>query len=317
MHRLSSILRHSLPIFALTIAAAVQAADTITPRLFSPKRTGDSYWFRDDRTTSSSTIITQKGTIVGSDRTSSHTVFEANVSVIKNNATGKATEERFTVIEFTGSKNGGEAQQLLAPGTVFSAKLKLREKIYTTADGEKLSPEAVSFLNQIIALRDNSITDEDIFAPEAPVSVGESWPINADLASEDFNFDMTLQTDPKYLEGTVTLIDADDYEGTPSLHLLSEISISRVKLPEQKNLRLIKGDVLFLSENWLPQEGPVYPLHQKTEMKIVFIADPSEQDAFTPRRIMSTTEITAIIDAKPMPRDESVTEVDRTLGIRR
>ncbi len=317
MIRLSSLRFLPLLLTAFSLIGPVAAEQTYTPRLFSPKRTGDSYWFRDQRTVANSTLIMQGGSVVNSDKSKFESVFEANATVVTNNATGKAIQERFKVIKFTVSTNGGEPQELLPPGTVFTGKLDLGKKVFTDADGHELPKAATLYLEQIIALRDNSITDADIFAPGHPVSIGESWPVNADLASEDFNFDMSLQTAPKNLTGSVTLLDADSLDGVPCTHILSEMEISRLKLPEQEGIRLIKGNLTFRSEAWMPQEGPVYPVRQRTQLKVVFIGDPVEQNRFTPRRLMITSTIDATVESKPLPRDESVTELDRTLGIRR
>lgn len=301
----------------LLSATPTHAADTHTPRLFTPKRTGDCYWFRDQRTVGNSTLVTQSGAIVNSEKAVFESVFEANATVIANNAQGKATQERFDVVTFTVSKDGGPAQEILPPGTRFTGKLKLGKKVFTDADGQPLPESITVYLDQIIALRDNAITDDDIFGPGHPVSVGDSWPVNANLAAEDFNFDLTLLTKAENLQGTVTLVDTDTLLGVPSVHLLTEMQLTKVKLPEEKGLRLIKGDLTFRSETWMPQTGPAYPVRQQTSLKLVLIGDPVEQNRFTPKRLMATSTIDATIESKPLPRDESVMELDRTLGIRR
>lgn len=147
--------------------------------------------------------------------------------------------------------------------------------------------------------------------------MGDSWPVNADLAAEDFNFDLTLLTNARNLQGTVTLVDTDSLQGVPCVHLLTDMQLTKVKLPEEKGLRLIKGDLTFRSETWMPRTGPAYPVRQQTSLKLVLIGDPVEQNRFTPKRIMATSTIDASIESKPLPRDESVMELDRTLGIRR
>ncbi|MBC2593039.1 hypothetical protein H5P28_02080 [Ruficoccus amylovorans] len=317
MNALSSVRTTAFLLTTTLLLHSIAAAQTYTPRLFTPKRTGDSYWFEDQRTVGNSTLIMQNGTVANSERSQFQSVFEANATVISNNAKGKATQERFTVIKFTVSKNDGAAEELLAPGTVFFGKLELGKKVFVDTDGKALPETATLYLSQIISLRDNSISDDDIFAPDHPVALGESWPVNADLAAEDFNFDMTIVTSPDNLEGTVTLLDADELDGVPCYHLLSEMEINRVQLPSQKNLRLIKGSLDFRSELWMPQQGPAYPLQQKTSLKVVFIGDPIEKNSFSRHRIMATSTVENIIRSKPLPRDESVMELDRTLGIRR
>lgn len=302
---------------ALLVPPAAGMAETFSPHFFSPKRTGDCYWFEDKRTVSNATLVTENAKVISQDKSIFDSQLEANVTVIRNNASGKAIEERFEVLHFTVTEDGGEPKEMLEPGTIFYGRLELGEKIFTRPDGDEISPMATLFLQQIIALRDNSITDEDIFAPDEPVAIGDTWPVNARLAADDFNFDMSLQADPRYLKGGTTLIDAPVIDGKPYVHVVSEMELTRAQLPRTAGLKTIKGDLSFKSEAWLPQEGPVYPREQRMQMEITFIAEPFVQREFAKRRMMANSSISAVLKSKPLPRDESVTELDRTLGIRR
>ena len=327
-HKPSDITVLTMPFarFSALLAAAALSLYTLTPCLlaetvdvqfFSPKRTGDSYWMEDTRTFQTKQVSTLNGELNNHREDSISSVFEANVTVIKNNAAGRAIEERFEVLKFIVSQNGGEAETLLPSGTVIFGYLDLGEKVFAYPDGKKVPKKVSDYLSTIIALRDNSITDQDTFSPGKPVSVGDSWPINAALMSEDLNFDQSLITDKKYIDGTVTLVGIKDVDGKDYAHLKNACEITRIELPKSTGMKVLVGTLNYTVDAWLPLKGKVYPLEQTVETKLKLIFEPAKQNQFERRQIMSTTTIKATVKAKELPRDESVTQLDRTLGIRR
>ncbi len=302
----------------ISLATPVQLlAEAVEVKFFTPKRTGDAYWMQDVRSFHSKQVATLNGELNKHREEAYSTTFEANVTVIKNNAVGRAIEERFEILNFTLTAEGKEPQVLLEPGTIIFGYLDLGKKVFAYADGNRVTPEVNGYLNTIIALRDNSITDQDTFGPKNKVSPGESWSVNTALMAEDLNFDQSLITDKKNIKGELTLLEVKDVDGKPYAHIENTSEISRIKLPKNTGMNALIGELKYTVNAWLPLEAKVYPLEQtvSTELKLIF--EPLKQSQFERRQFMTTTKIEATVKAKELPHDPTAATLDRTLGIRR
>ncbi|MEM9226767.1 MAG: hypothetical protein AAGA45_02270 [Verrucomicrobiota bacterium] len=306
--------RYTLCLIILGGIVGLQAEKTDI-RFFTPKRTGDAYWFIEDRDLLSTTLITENGKPVSSQRNEFKSQFEANAVVVRANDVGRAIEERFEVIKFTVIRpDQTEPTSILPPGTLFYGRLELGEKVFTSPDGKELPQAVTNYLKQIIGLRDNSITDQDLLGPGGLVSPGETWPVNGNLVAEDFNFDLSLLADGEHVDGTVTFVEKATIDGQDYARIEKQINLSNVKVPPGRGMNTIKGTVNASTTATLPLSGPVYPYEQNLDLETVIIMQPIQQRQLARRAIMVNSTISSKLRSKWLPRDESVTEFDRTIG---
>lgn len=155
--------------------------------------------------------------------------FEGRVEVLDVDASGEPVRVALTVSKFTRSENGSTSE-LLKPGSVVlvdgGAENPISLKGGTISDDARKAFEVVYSPH-----KPDSATDDDVFGTKEPKVFGESWPINAKLASEDAK-KSGIEISPEHLKGRTELVGKDRVGEADCLSVRAELVASGVALKD-------------------------------------------------------------------------------------
>lgn len=129
----------------------------------------------------------------------------------------KIYKARITVLELQVLLNG-QPVDVVPNGTVLVAENIQDETILSLPTGERLPEETQKHLRLVITALDDPEDNDGIFGSREPRNVGESWPVNSDLASKKLR-EMDFQVPPEKITGKVKLLEATAVGRTPCLRL--------------------------------------------------------------------------------------------------
>jgi hypothetical protein len=125
----------------------------------------------------------------------------ARETVVAVGADGNLTEVSLAVTRFVDDAG----KELIPAGKVAQIKLGEKETTVTIEGGGAIGPDAQAILAALYPPhRPGSADDDAIFGSKTPRKVGESWPLNAKAAAEDFSTGVA-KIDAKDIDGQVTL----------------------------------------------------------------------------------------------------------------
>ncbi|HVU37616.1 MAG TPA: hypothetical protein VHC95_04735 [Opitutales bacterium] len=178
----------TLPAAALALALAACAPKLYTLNLSPPSQVGWKFALTSsiDEQSHSHTIIQLPG-VAGSqsdDRDEQFTGrLEGDGEVIKVYPNGGIQELYVLVKVLEASRGGKVVPNLPGPGAKIVAERE-GDKIALSVDGKPADPAATEALNELILLDDEKLTSQQLFGPQAPVSVGSTWPVDPNAVSD-------------------------------------------------------------------------------------------------------------------------------------
>jgi hypothetical protein len=214
----------SLRLFVLVLVTSTALlAQTYEVHLSPRNRAGDAFLFSSKGTRSQQVSIA--GQIMKQEDVSAE--FEARVEILDVDASGEPVRVAFTVSKFT-KPNDGATVELLKPGSVVLVDGSAEDPV--SLKGGTISDEARKAFGVIYSPhRPGSATDNDVFGTKEPKAFGESWPINAKLASEDLK-ESGIEISPDHLEGRTELVGKDRLGDTDCLSVRTELAASGVAM---------------------------------------------------------------------------------------
>lgn len=155
--------------------------------------------------------------------------FEGLAEILTVDGKGEAIRIAFTVEQFIKTEDG-EAIELLKPGSVILADGSLKEPI-SLKDGEIGAAARKAFGLVHAPHKPGDVTDDDVFGTKEPKSIGESWPMNSRLASENLK-DASFEIAPEFLQGRLELAAKDKIGDTDCLSLRGELKADSFAMKE-------------------------------------------------------------------------------------
>jgi hypothetical protein len=154
--------------------------------------------------------------------------FESTVTILEVSGKGSPVKESHRIVRCNRIVNGSRTA-LVPPGSVVLASWSA-EKIRFTIEGKEVSPEAEEVLYLAISLDDSDSTADDAFGATGRKKVGESWPINADVAVKELR-SPELDIAKESISGKVTLESVGSKDNIPCLTISGKAVISRLDFP--------------------------------------------------------------------------------------
>jgi hypothetical protein len=156
--------------------------------------------------------------------------FEARAEVLDVDASGEPVRVALTVSKFTKSENGATSE-VLKPGSVVLVDGGAEDPV--SLKSGKIGDDARKAFDVFYSPhKPGSATDDDVLGAKEPKTFGESWPINAKLASEDAT-KWGIEVSPEHLKGSTELVGKDKIGEVDCLSVRGELSASGVAI---KNL---------------------------------------------------------------------------------
>jgi hypothetical protein len=153
--------------------------------------------------------------------------FEARAEVLDVDASGQPVRVALTVSNFAKSENGATLE-LLKPGSVVLVDGGAEDPV--SLKGGHISEEARKAFDVVYAPhKPGSATDDDVFGTKESKAFGESWPINAQLASEDAK-KSGIEVSPEHLKGRIELVGKDRVDEIDCLSVRAELMASGVAM---------------------------------------------------------------------------------------
>jgi hypothetical protein len=210
---------------AALLTSTVLLGQKYEVHLSSRNRAGDVFFYAASGTRSQQVSIA--GQVMKQEEISAE--FEGRAEVLDVDASGEPVRVALTVSKFTKSENGSTSE-LLEPGSVLLADGGAENPV--SLKGGKISDDARKAFEVVYTPhKPGSATDDDVFGTKEPKAFGESWPINAKLASEDAK-KSGIEISPEHLNGRTELVGKDRIGEADCLSVRAELVASGVALKD-------------------------------------------------------------------------------------
>jgi len=221
----------SLFLAALIISAvSTCAAADYEIRFQRPVAVGDTYHATGTGSDEQSMIASVDGQVVQKREEKYSVEYAADCEVLALTPTGRAAKAKLTITKLVRT-SGGQTTELLPAGTVVTAEHVGRRTTFQQGDNAvaPLVSAALTTLGVNMA-SDNQANDDQVFGTPDRKQVGDSWPINAELAAADLA-KMGIPATAENLTGRTTLAEVVSQDGGPVLRLTANIDLKGVTPP--------------------------------------------------------------------------------------
>jgi hypothetical protein len=202
--------------------------------------------------------------------------FEGRAEVLDVDASGEPVRVALTVSKFTKSENGATSE-LLKPSSVVLVDGGAKNPV--ALKGEKISDDARKAFEVVYSPhKPGSATDDDIFGTKEPKAFGDSWPINAKLASEDAR-KSGIEISPENLKGRTELVGKDRVGEADCLSVRAELVATDVALDDlPAGATVDAGTMLAKFSGCVPIAGTSLRKGAEMSLKARFTANGSTID---------------------------------------
>lgn len=155
-----------------------------------------------------------------------------SVRVMDVNAIGEPT--MFMVhVEKAESTTGDKPDPVKLAGTDLGVSFPSGKARFVRRDNQPINQDEETLLSMIFS-PPNGVSADEILGPGKDVKPGDSWPVNREALAKVFSGeekDPKKALDPSRLEGTVTFVGVEDWDGTPCLRLKTTVTIKNPEMP--------------------------------------------------------------------------------------
>jgi hypothetical protein len=186
----------------LMIFPALAAAQTYDVVLARPTKAGATHRIVASGYESEKTIVTAGDQVVQQKEDEVSVELTASVTVLEVNERARPTKASLT-IETSTATRGTTSGTLLPRGTVVVVSVKDNKDVYMVGDSPA-ADDVAKALSAVFTLPKSKESDDDIFGTREKKRVGDTWPINAELAATSLK-DVGLRVNKDDVEGSVAL----------------------------------------------------------------------------------------------------------------
>jgi hypothetical protein len=155
-----------------------------------------------------------------------------NVRVMDVNAIGEPT--MFMVhVDKAESKTGDKPDPIKLAGTDLGVSFPSGKPRFVRRDNQPINQDEETLLSMIFS-PPNGVSADEILGPGKDVMPGDSWPVNREVLAKVFSgseTDPKKALDPSRLDGTVTFVGVEDWDGIPCLRLKTHVTIKNPEMP--------------------------------------------------------------------------------------
>lgn len=238
----------ALLVVAIAATSIATAAD-YEIRFQRPVAVGDTYRATGTGSDEQSILATVDGQTVQQREDKYSVEYTADYEILALTPGGRASKARLTIVRLIRTA-GGQTSELLPAGTVVSAENDGQTTFFKQGDSTvaPIVAAALSTLGVTMA-SDKQVNDDQVFGTPERKRVGESWPINAELAAADLA-KMGIPASATNLSGRTTLVEVLQQAGGPVLKLTARIDIDGVNPPLPPGIE-VKSSVVSMSMSGL------------------------------------------------------------------
>jgi hypothetical protein len=211
-------------------ATCVATAADYEIRFQRPVAVGDTYHATGTGSDEQSMLASIDGQPVQNRAEKYSVEYAADYEVLALTTTGRAAKAKLTIAKLIRT-SGGESTELLPAGTVVTAEHVGRRTAFKQGDHAvaPLVSAALATLGVTMA-SDQQANDDQVFGTTGRKQVGDSWPINAELAAADL-VKMGIPVTAANLSGQTTLAEVVSQDGGPVLRLTATMDIKGANPP--------------------------------------------------------------------------------------
>ncbi len=228
-----------LALLLVTTGATCVAAD-YEIRFQRPVVVGETYHVTGTGSDEQSLVASLDGQVVQKREDKYSVEYAADYEVLALTTGGRAAKAKLTFTKLVRTA-GGQATELLPAGTVVTAEHVGRRTVFQQGDNAvaPLVSASLSTLGITMA-SDNQANDDQVFGTPGRKSVGDSWPINAELAAAELA-KMGIPAAAVNLSGQTTLAEVVQQDGGPVLRLTAKMDIKGVNPPLPPGIEVISS----------------------------------------------------------------------------
>jgi hypothetical protein len=161
----------------------------------------------------------------------------------------------------------GRSSSLLKNGDIVLAWLNTNDKVEMSMGGRPLDKELTDKLKEFTGIRTSKVDDDQIFGAPKAVKAGESWPINAKLAAEDFSREVA-PVQEKNIQGAAKLERVFEDQGQKCLEVTGTLDMSGMDFPMPPPLKVETSRLSATFKGYFPIDVSRQPTYSESDMKM-------------------------------------------------
>jgi len=220
----------------IAFVCATAAAQEYPIKLDRPVTVGD-------RTTRSTTItgklhiVAKDANATLDDRTTTYTIdYAAEITVLAVDSTGYVTKDTHRIVKCRRFQ-GDVSTDYFQPGALVTASFENGQEVFTK-DAQPVTPQQAGILRTIITLNPYAPTEDQILGTTEPRKVGDVWPVNATLLTQDVAGEMPKG--PTY-SGKAQLVGLVPVSGVDCLEIRIDVSNSSFAPMAPRGVTVVSG----------------------------------------------------------------------------
>ena len=177
--------------------------------------------------------------------------FSGTVRVMDVNPIGEPTIFMIHV-EKAESKTGDKPDPVKLAGIDVGISFPSGKPHYTRRDSQPINKDEETLLSMAFT-PPRGISPDEILGPGKEVKPGDTWPVNKAALAKEISGDTKdpkKAMDPSRIDGTVTFVGIETWDGLPCLHLTAKVSI---KNPENPHF-IGEASLEFMQDMLVPQD---------------------------------------------------------------
>jgi hypothetical protein len=203
--------------------------------------------------------------------------FESIVTILEVGKKGNPVKESHRIVRCNRAENGARIA-LVPTGSILVAS-KVNEKYQFTLEGKEPSPEAKEAFEMAISLDDSDSTEDDAFGTKARKKIGDSWPINAEVAAAELS-SSELGFKKENFSGNVTLAGIGIKDTIPCLMISGVVMVNQFDFPISPEIYTDRSQGSFTFTSKYPLDLAMGVLEEITNFSIdVVLKNKPDKDA--------------------------------------
>lgn len=242
---------------------------------------GDTFGISMDGATRTRTVVTVDGQQVSGEEKQFAVHMVADVVIQEVNARGKATRSQYTMTELT--TGGDDPQEILPAGSVvIVTAVEGAGRGTITLVGGELTEEQNEQLELVMTTHLFEHGDDDVFGSTEPHEIGDSWPVNAEIAAHDLSQIPNMTFAAANISGSTTLAGVEDVDGVPCQIVQAAIVARDFELGDLPPGSVVqRGGIEMRMAAALPVEGSGQRLRSEEAMAMQMVVQIPTEDGRT------------------------------------
>ena len=226
---MNRLLIFAICLWSVEVALGGPVTQQYEVRLMRPAKANDAYHIQATCRQSEKMKIIRGGQEVKTKNVEFSLEFEAGVRILEVNRIGEVTKCSLSVTNFI--KTQGEVKKTLIPKESLIMGSVTDAGYFFEVKGNTVGSEIHEALLTVIQFgKGGRWSDDEIYDSKEPQKIGNSWNINAAMASRNLA-KAGIKAQVEDITGTATLKEVMEIDRTPCLKVCGEMSIRRMSAP--------------------------------------------------------------------------------------